>query len=73
MFLVRRAAGRRLPGAFLAPTGSEGHGAQGGSKAPLLRGGTGATRSPFFSGEHGEEPPFDAAEHRGTKTACFLA
>jgi hypothetical protein len=36
------------------------------SKAPPLGGGTGATRSPFFTGEHGEEPPFDASEHRGT-------
>jgi hypothetical protein len=43
--------------------------AQDGSKAPPLGGGTGATRSPFFTGEHGEEPPFDASEHRGT---CHL-
>jgi hypothetical protein len=48
---------RRAP---FAPIGSERPGAQGESKA---RSGTGATHSP--KGEHGEEPPFDAAEHRG--------
>ena len=29
-------------------------------------GGTGATRSPFFTGEHGEDPQFDRAEHDAT-------
>jgi hypothetical protein len=53
--------------AFLVPTGLEGHGSAGRVKsAASWRGGSGATRNPFFTGEHGEHPPFDASEHRGT-------
>jgi hypothetical protein len=32
-------------------------------------GGTGATRSPRFGGEHGEDPQFDRAEHDATLAA----
>ena len=45
------------------------NGAQGGSKAPL--GGIGATRSPSFTGEHDENPPFDAPAHRGISAAAI--
>jgi hypothetical protein len=63
----RRRLRRRFGGTPFVPTGSGRHGAEGGSKAPRSsRGGTGATRSPSFTGEHGEEPPFEATEHRGT-------
>jgi hypothetical protein len=62
---VENLSGRSLSRRFQKATA-----AQDGSKAPPLGGGTGATRSPFFTGEHGEEPPFDASEHRGT---CNLA
>ncbi len=67
MPFVRRAAGRRnLAGTPFVPTPHQGREAQDESKAPPLGGGTGATRRPSFTGEHGEEPPFDASEHRGT-------
>jgi hypothetical protein len=35
----------------------------------FFSGGTGATRSPFFTGEHGEDPQFDRAEHDATLAA----
>ena len=37
-------------------------------RAPL-RGGSGATRSPSFTGEHGEHPPFDRSERLGQPMA----
>jgi len=67
---------RRLVGVgtFLVPTPSGGCGAQRRSRAALLSAGTGATwtrADPPLGGEHGEhgeDPPLDRSEHRGTHT-----
>jgi hypothetical protein len=57
---ARRAApATRTP---FVPTPSEGHGAQGESKAPRN---ARRDRSHAQRSEHGEDSPFDAAEHRG--------
>ena len=66
---VENLPGRSLPRQFQKATA-----AQDGSKAPLAAGAEPrrATRSPFFTGEHGEHgehPPFDASEHRGIYSA----
>ena len=63
-----------IGGTPFVPTGSEGYSAQGGSKAARSsRDGNGATHSPPFAGEHGEYPPFDASEHRGTPLVAYIA
>jgi hypothetical protein len=56
-----------IGGTPFVPTGSEGYGAQGGSKAPRSIARRHRSHAqPALAGEHGEEPPFDATEHRGT-------
>ena len=68
---LEAAPGREV-GTPSVPTSSERHGAQGRSRAAPLGAGTAAARShaqpPFGGehGEHGEDPPLDRPEHRGT-------
>jgi hypothetical protein len=63
----RRRLGVDIGGTPFVPTGSEGYGAQGGSKAPRSIARRHRSHAqPALAGEHGEEPPFDATEHRGT-------
>jgi len=56
-----------IGGTPFVPTGSEGYGAQGGSKAPRSIARRHRSHAqPALAGEHGEEPPFDATEHRSS-------
>jgi len=68
MLPVRRraASARRNVGPRPVLTLSERHGVQGRAGQGDSSGGSGATRSLLFAGEHGEHLPFDAPEHRGT-------
>src|SRR5579872_2690318 len=60
-------ASGRLIGTPFVPTRPERRGAQVGSKAPPLGGGSAATAQLALASEHGEHPPFDATEHRGAR------